>query len=228
MDALVLASLVPSGFFGRLVDLGAGAGAAGLAVLARCPAATALLVEREPAMVEAARLTLARPENATFSTRAGILAADVGLAGQARRTAGLADNAFDAALMNPPFNAPGDRATADGLRRAAHVMDDATIPGWIRTAAAIVKPGGLIALIARPQSLAEILGALDGRAGGAEIVPVHPRPSAAAIRILVRARRGSRAKLALLPPLVLHADDGNALSARADAIVNGETGLLDD
>lgn len=228
MDALVLAALVPDGFSGRLADLGAGAGAAGLAVLSRCPEARAVLVEREPRMVEAARMTLARAENAVIAARASVLPADVELAGRAREAAGLADRSFDFAIMNPPFNEPRDRASGDTLRRAAHVMDEETIRAWIRTAAAITKPGGSIGIIARPQSLPDILAALEGRAGGAEIVPVHPRPEADAIRVLVRARRGSRAKLSLKPPLILHGASGNALSPRADAIVNGETPLLPD
>jgi tRNA1(Val) A37 N6-methylase TrmN6 len=46
MDAMMLAAAVPSAFAGRLADFGAGAGAAGLAVLSRCAGARALLVER--------------------------------------------------------------------------------------------------------------------------------------------------------------------------------------
>ncbi|MCR5858686.1 tRNA1(Val) (adenine(37)-N6)-methyltransferase [Mesorhizobium sp. J428] len=228
MDALVLAAAVPGGFAGGLADLGAGAGAAALAVLSRCPGARATLVEREPAMLEAAQLTLALAENAVLSGRAKILAVDVELAGKARAAAGLADNSFDAAIMNPPFNAPRDRATPDGLRRSAHVMQAGTIEAWVRTAAAIVKPRGMVAIIARPVSLPQILSAFEGRLGGAEIVPVHPRPEEPAIRIVVRGKRGSRAALTLLPPLVLHAAQGNALSARADAIVNGQASLFGD
>ena len=40
----MLAAAVPSSFAGRLADFGAGAGAAGLAVLSRCPDAEVVLV----------------------------------------------------------------------------------------------------------------------------------------------------------------------------------------
>lgn len=227
MDALVLAAVVPSAFAGTIADLGAGAGAAGLAVLARCKQARATLVEREPRMIAAARLTLDLAENAAIASRVELLSADVELAGRERVAAGLADNAFDFAIMNPPFNAPEDRATKDDLRRTAHVMRAGLIEAWIRTAAAIVRPGGSVAIIARPVSLPRILSAFEGRLGGAEIVPVHPRPDAAAIRVVVRGKRGSRAKLSLLPPLILHDAEGHALSARADGIVNGASGLFE-
>jgi len=227
MDALILAACVPPRFAGSVVDLGAGSGAAGLAVLSRCAEARATLVEREPEMTAAARLTLELPENAALAARAAILAADVELTGRARVAAGLADNAFDFAIMNPPFNAADDRATPDALRKSAHVMTEGLLEAWIRTAAAILRPDGAFAIIARPVSLPQALAALERRFGGAEIVLVHPRPDAQAIRFVLRARRGSRAKLAFAPPLVLHEATGNALSAHADAIINGETGLFD-
>lgn len=226
MDALILAACVPTGFAGSVADLGAGSGAAGLAVLSRCAEARATLVEREPEMIESARLTLALPENGGIAGRATVVAANVELTGKARVAAGLADNSFDFAIMNPPFNAADDRATPDALRKSAHVMTEGLLEAWIRTAGAVLRPDGAFAIIARPVSLPEVLASIERRFGGAEVVLVHPRPDAEAIRFVLRARRGSRAKLAFAPPLVLHAATENALSPRADAIVNGETGLF--
>jgi len=228
MDAMMLAAAVPSDFGGLVADLGSGAGGAGLAVLARCPRARALLVEREPEMAEFARRTLALEANEDLAARASLLVADVGLAGRARTEAGLADRSVDLAIMNPPFNEARDRQTPDGLRKAAHVMEAGLLERWIRTAAAIVKPSGRIALIARPQSLAEILGAMAGRFGGLEVKPVHPRPDADAIRVVVRGRRGSRKAMTLAAPLVLHEAGGNRFSTEADAICNGRASLFGD
>ena len=227
LDAMLLAAAVPDGFAGRLADLGAGAGAAGLAVAARCPKARIVLVEREPDMLTHAGLTLAHPANAHISGQVELLAADVTLTGGARREAGLGDAAFDFAIMNPPFNAASDRASPDGLRRAAHVMESGLFEAWLRTASAIVRPRGGLALIARPQSLGDILAALDGRFGGAMILPVYPRAGEAAIRIIVRAVRGSRAGLSLAPPLVLH-EGGSGFSPQAEAAINGKAGLFAD
>lgn len=228
MDAMMLAAAVPSDFGGLVADLGAGAGGAGLAVLARCPQARALLVEREPAMAAFARQTLALEANAELARRGSLLVADVALAGRARTEAGLGDRSVDIAIMNPPFNEARNRQTPDRLRKAAHVMDEGLLERWIRTAAAIVRPSGAIALIARPQSLAEILDAMAGRFGGLEVKPVHPRPDADAIRVVVRGRRGSRRAMRLAAPLVLHAADGNRFTALADAICNGQASLFGD
>lgn len=227
IDALLIAAAVPAGFSGRVADFGAGAGAAGMAVAARCPEARVSLVERAPEMAAYARQGLALPQNREIAGRIDVLLADVTLAGRARAAAGLADRSFGFVIMNPPFNAPRDRATGEALRREAHVMQPGLFERWLRTAAAVLRPGGGVALIARPQDIAEILGALRGRFGGAEIVPIHPRPEAAAIRIVVRARRGSRAGLTLRPPLMLHGEGGEP-SGKAVAISEGRAALFDD
>ena len=61
----------------------------------------------------------------------------------------------------------------------------------------------------------------------AELVVVHPRAEAAAIRIIVRAVRGGRGKLTIRPPLVLH-DAGDAFREQADMINNGLASLFGD
>lgn len=227
-DAMMLAGAVPSAFAGRLADLGAGAGAAGLGVAARCPQARVVLVERAPAMAAYARRTLAHPLNAALAPRAEVLEADVALSGRAREAAGLQPESFDFAILNPPFNASADRPSPDALRREAHVMGADLWEGWLRTAAAIVRPQGGVALIARPESLPAIFTALGGRFGGAELLAIHPREDAPAIRVVLRARRGSRKKLALHPPLVLHDRAGHGFSPRADAVNNGLASLFGD
>jgi len=227
-DAMMLAGAVPSAFAGRLADLGAGAGAAGLAVAARCREARVVLVERSPIMADYARRTLAHPRNAALLSRAEVLEADVELPGRAREAAGLRAESFDFAILNPPFNARADRASPDALKREAHVMGDALWERWLRTAAAIVRPQGGLALIARPESLAVIFQALTGRFGGAELLAIHPRENAPAIRVVLRATRGSRGKLSLQPPLVLHHGLAHGFSARADAVNNGLASLFGD
>jgi tRNA1(Val) A37 N6-methylase TrmN6 len=228
MDAMMLAAAVPSAFAGRLADFGAGAGAAGLAALTRCSRASAVLVERSQDMAAFADATLAHPANAHLGHRASVLRADVTLVGTARNAAGLADNSFDFVIMNPPFNAAWDRATPDDLKRQAHVMEDGLFESWVRSAAAVTRPRGGIAIIARPESLRPILDALSGRFGDTEILAVHPRADAAAIRIVVRAIRGARGKLSLQPPLVLHDTHGDRFSQHTDMINNGLASLFGD
>jgi tRNA1(Val) A37 N6-methylase TrmN6 len=226
VDAMILASVVPNEFSGRVADLGAGAGAAGLAVLSRCPHAKVSLVERSDFMAGFARSSLALEQNNALSGRAEVIEADVTLTGKARVAAGLADISFDFAIMNPPFNLPTDRSTPDPVKAEAHVMTQGMMEQWIRTAAAIVKPGGSIGIIARPTSITDLLDALKGRFGGLIIIPVQPRPQDAAIRIVIKGVRGSRAGLSLYPALIMHHETGNGFTERANAINNGLASLI--
>jgi tRNA1(Val) A37 N6-methylase TrmN6 len=226
IDAMLVAACVPDGFAGPIADLGAGAGAAGLAVLSRLPQAQVLLIEHDPLMADCARRTLALPANAALAGRADVLEADVTLRGSARREAGLSDDAFDFAILNPPFNDARDRQTPDSLKQTAHVMNDGLLETWMRTVTAIVKPGGGFALIARPESLSEVLTAASGRFGALKVKPVHARNGEAAIRVLVKGTKGSRARLELHAGHVLHEEGRDAFLPQADAVNNGLAGLF--
>ncbi len=227
-DAMMLAAAVPSNFSGELVDFGAGAGAAGLAVASRCSNARVLLAERAAEMAAFAQATLDHTANAHLRPRARVLVADVALSGHQRNAAGLADNAFDFTIMNPPFNGADDRPSPDMLRREAHVMEPDLWERWIRSAAAVTRPRGGLAVIARPASLPAILAAIQGRFGGAQILPIQPKAESPAIRVVLRAWRGSRGGLALHPPLVLHENGSHTFSSRADALNNGLASLFGD
>nr|WP_246422409.1 methyltransferase [Mycoplana azooxidifex] len=221
MDAMLLASLVAAEGLISVADLGAGAGAAGLAVASRIEDARVLLVERSPAMADYARKSLALPENSYLAGRVSILEADVTLTGRARLAAGLQDEVHDHVIMNPPFNDASDRRTPDALKAEAHAMEDGLFGQWIRTAGAIMKPGGQLSLIARPEQIAEIVGACGKRFGGIEVTALHPRPGESAVRILVTAIKGSRARLVLRAPLVMHEGAGHRFSAFVDDLNNG-------
>lgn len=221
MDAMLLASLVADERPIRVVDLGAGAGAAGLAVAARLSLAQVVLVERSPLMAEFARRSLALAENAALADRASVLEADVTLRGKARVEAGLLDDHFHHVIMNPPFNDGRDRRTPDALKAEAHAMTDDLFEQWIRTACAITIPGGQLSLIARPQSVADIIAACGKRFGGLELTAIHPRPGEDAIRLLVTGIKGSKARLAWRAPLFMHAQAGHAFTPVVDALNNG-------
>jgi len=227
-DAMMLAGAVPGNFRGRLADLGAGAGAAGMAVASRCEGAHVLLVENVPGMADCAARSIALPHNEWLAGRLSLLEADVTLAGAQRAAAGLPDNGFDFAIFNPPFNAAADRPSPHAARERAHVMQAGLFGQWLRTAAAIVRPGGGVALIARPASLGEIIEGLQRRFGAIEIKPILPQADRAAIRIVVRGVRASRAPLSILPGLVLHEHGSNRLTEQADRINNGLQSLFGD
>ncbi len=207
----------------RLVDVGAGVGAVGLALLQRWPEALGDLVEIDPGLAALAR------ENAALnglSARARVVAADA-LDAPGRREAGLADGAADLVVANPPFfEARTVRASPDSRRARAHVAParpDAVSPleAWIVAGLALLAPGGRFVMIHRPDALGAILLAIGRRLGGLALLPVHPRADENAHRLLIAGVKGSKAPLRIAPPLVLHQASG-AFTARAEAIHRGE------
>lgn len=221
MDAMLLASMVADEGEVRVADLGAGAGAAGLAVASRLEKAEVTLVERSTLMADYARRSLALHENERIAPRIKVVEADVTLTGKARIDAGLEDETFDHVIMNPPFNDANDRRTPDAIKAEAHAMTDGLFESWIKTAGAIMKPGGQLSLIARPESIAEIIAACGKRFGGLEITLIHPRDGENAVRMLVSAIKGSRARLSFRAPFIMHGADGHKFTSFVDDLNNG-------
>ena len=79
-------------------------------------------------------------------------------------------------------------------------------------------------LIWRADGLADVLSAMDRGFGGIAVRPVHPDAGKPAIRILVRAIKGSRAPLQLCAGLMLNDESGEP-NPEAQAVLAGEGGL---
>lgn len=221
MDAMLLAALVADENPCRVADLGAGAGAAGMAVASRLEKAEVTLFERSGEMVAFAARSLELPINAALALRIQVRQADVTLRADARRDVGLLDNHFHHVIMNPPYNDAGDRKTPDALKAAAHAMTDDLFEHWLRTASAILVPGGQLSLVARPQSIADIVAACGRRFGGLEITLIYPRAGEDAMRMLVTAIKGSRARLTFRAPLTMHDEGSHAFAPVVDDLNNG-------
>lgn len=208
LDAVLLAAAVPATGDSptRVLDLGAGVGTVGLAIAVRLPRAEVTLVEREPGLV-----LLARANSAANGTdgRVSVIEADVRATAQMLADAGVEPDSFDHAVANPPYFSAGLglRPTLE-QRAVSREMPEADLDAWIRCAARAVRPGGTLTLIHRPEALGRLLAALEGRFGGLMIRPLSAGTSEPATRILMTGRKGSRAPLRLLAPLVTHLADG--------------------
>ncbi|KQT88033.1 methyltransferase [Aurantimonas sp. Leaf443] len=225
LDALLLAAAIPRAATGRLVDLGAGAGAVGLAAAARAPALRVTLVEREPEMAACARFTLALSANAALAGRIDVVEADLTLPRPAREAAGLSDGGFDLAATNPPFYGAAHRRSPDPLRAAALASPDPqALARWFAVAAALLRHGGGLAAILPPAVLGTVLSACEGRFGALALTPVHPAPERPAIRLVLTARRGSRAPSSVERPRFLAGEAGRP-SVFADGIAAGTVGI---
>src|SRR3954454_14782206 len=199
-DAMLLAAATPARAGDRVVDLGAGIGAAGLALATRVGGMALVLVEIDPALA-----ALARDNAAANALAADVIVLDVTSEPAAFASTGLSPDSFDVVLMNPPFNdSKRHRASPDKARELAHMAGEATLESWIHAGRRILKSGGLLSLIWRADGLGPVLMALDRGFGSLEILPVHADRAAPAIRVLVRAIKGGRAPTQIHAALTLN------------------------
>jgi tRNA1(Val) A37 N6-methylase TrmN6 len=211
VDTLLLAAAVEVRDGMRLLEAGCGVGAALLAVAVRNENITLLGIERETNIAEVARENVAL--NA-MSPRVEIVTGDA-LDKQANY------GVFDGVFVNPPFDADSEGRAPAEVRRHAHISD-VPIDVWVARLADRLKGGAALTLIHRATKLPEILSALEGRLGGTEVIPIRPRACEAAKRVIVRARKGSRASLKLLRGVDLHDASGAKYTPETDAILKGE------
>jgi tRNA1(Val) A37 N6-methylase TrmN6 len=217
-DAILLAAATDETGGDHVIELGAGVGAAGLALAQRVSGVTVTLLEIDPSLAALAE------QNAMqngLANRVQVAVLDVTGSDEAFARAGVMPGAAARVLMNPPFNDPArQNVSPDPHRRLAHAASPRTLEQWVERAARLLAPTGVLTLIWRADGLGEVLCALDNHFGGVAVMPVYPRPDAAAIRVLVRAVMGSRAPLTIAPGLALNDANGRP-SAEAEAILRG-------
>jgi tRNA1(Val) A37 N6-methylase TrmN6 len=219
-DAMLLAAATAALSGHRVVDFGAGVGAAGLAVAKRVNGIKLVLVE-----IDAALARLAHDNAGSNAIPADTVVLDVTSGADAFTAAGLAPDSADVVLMNPPFNDPArHRASPEKAREIAHVATAATLESWIHAARRTLKSGGVLTLIWRADGLAQVLAALDRGFGSVAILPVHGDPTAPAIRIIVRATKGGRAPMRIHAALMLN-DESAVPNKEVQEILAGKGAL---
>jgi tRNA1Val (adenine37-N6)-methyltransferase len=209
LDAVMLAAAVPAAPGQAVLELGSGAGTAGLCLAARVPGLSLTGVEIDESLV-----ALARENAAANGTEAIFTAADIFALPPALK------RDFDHVLANPPFH--GEGQTSPDAARAIALMDSGTLQDWLKLGLQRTVSGGFFTAILRADRLNEALAALPQK--GVCAFPLWPRAAEAPKRVIVQARKGSAAPFALLPGLVLHRPDGSWTS-ETDAVLRRGTAL---
>jgi tRNA1(Val) A37 N6-methylase TrmN6 len=218
IDPVLLAAAVPARAGQRVLELGAGAGAAALCLAARVPGCTVLGLERDPGLAALAN------ENAAINglaERVRVVAGDV-----VAPAAELMAEGFDEVMLNPPhLAAAAGPAPPDAGKAAARVeAAGAPLSAWLERALALARRKAAITVIHRAERLDALLAGLGGRAGDIVIFPLWPSAGRPAKRIIVRARSGVATPLRLAAGLVLHEPDGR-FTAAAEAVLRDAAAL---
>ena len=212
-DALLVAAAVDAESR-HIAELGAGGGAASLALAKRCLAnghvgVRITAVERNKLM--AGLLQRNVTEN-SMADQITAIEADI-----TDKTA-MSDlvGQFDHVFFNPPYNDEASSLSGDDQRKQSMAGDD--LLGWIAAAETLLVKRGGITLISRSDRLDAILSGLTKcRFGDVSVRAVYTRADQPAPRVVVSARKGMKSPLTLLPPLVLY-DLANTLTPDMDAI----------
>ena len=217
-DAVLLAAATVAQSGDHAVDFGAGVGGAGLALARRVAGVNVTLVDIDPALTE---LAAGNAQRNGLSDRVRAVCLDVESSAADFIAAGLAPESAACVLMNPPFNI-AQQPSPDHARRLAHAATAGTLQRWLRAAARLLYADGVVTLIWRADGLADVLAALDKDFGAITVLPVYPKPGGAAIRVLARATKGSRAPLALLAGFLLADADGKPTAVAEAILRNGK------
>ena len=191
-DPVFLAAACPAQPGQSVLELGCGVGVASLCLAARVPELSLVGVERQPAYAALARQNAGAHDLTIVEADLAALPVD------------LRQRSFDHVIANPPYFATGDGTAALDAGREAANREETPLADWIATARARLLPKGWLTLIQTAERLPDCLAALGQGFGAVTVLPIQPRVGRAATRVVIRARKSSRAPFRLLPAFLIH------------------------
>ena len=191
-DAVLLAAACPAVAGESVLDLGCGAGAASLCLAARVPGLAQSGLEVQPDYAALARRNALENDMALE-----VVTGDLTAMPQVLR------RGFDHVIANPPWYPRGGSPSPIEGRDVA-LRAELPLAIWMDAAARRLKPGGWLTMILGTDGLPEVLTALGTRLGSAAVLPIAARQGQAALRVILRARKGGKAAFRLLAPLIVH------------------------
>ena len=225
IDPVLLAAAVPASDGERALDVGCGVGAGALCLASRVSGLHVTGIEVDRAFAQLAK------DNAALNGLEERL--DVWVGDFEHPPPKLSPKGFDHVFANPPFFEQGASQPPASRSRAQATVEGTTgLDAWLEFCARMVRPGGSITIIHRPERLAQILGGLSqARAGAIVVYPLwshNPfsgaRSKKTANRIIVQATAEHGGSLQIAAGMILHDDDGS-YSHAADRVLRGGAAL---
>lgn len=221
MDPLLLAAFAAQSKWQNALDLGAGCGVAGLALLLIRTqqagiAGRVLGVDQDVAMLTAAEenARLLGVEDQYTTGRVDLAAPDAAWKLLAP------DHSMDLVLSNPPFRAQqSGRTPPDANRLTARFETGAGLPEFAVAARRVLTTKGRFCIVYLAERLSQACAVLEeGGFAVKRVLPVHGKADQPAKLVLVEARKGGGPGMQLLPPLVLYAGAGQECALTQEAL----------
>jgi len=200
-DAYLLAAFVRSNPSGVCCELGGGCGVIPLLCLSRNKFRRMATVELQEVYADIIRRNA---ELNGMADRITVLHDDV-----RNVTPDMVGGECDAVLSNPPYmrNDSGKGNDNPEMSIARRELNG-TIGDFCRSAARLLKFGGLFYVVYRPDRLAELFAALHAASlEPKRMVTVYPSASDKPCLVLVEAKKGAKPALIQSPPLIIYRDE---------------------
>ncbi len=216
IDAVLLAAACPAKEGQHILDLGCGVGSAGLCALYRVPDTRLTGIDVLPDHIALAQ------ENAKINhkdQRADFIAVDI------RDFESTLKGGFDHVICNPPYLESGSYIPSPHQKKQiaiGHGEDDIDLKDWIDAAHRNLKSGGGFTLVHRADMVDKIIRDFGKRFGAIEIIPLWPKLSYPAKRVIIRAIKDRKSPAKIHPGVVLHNSDGGYTKAAEKILREGQ------
>ena len=201
----------------KILDVGAGVGAASISLAVRCPQASVIGLEIQPNLVQ---LALSNIQANQVNDRVEMINGDL-----LSPPAFLKPHSFDHVMTNPPYYECSRTQSSPIPGKAQANTETVDLGKWIKACINLLKPKGVFTMIHRAERLSEILDHLGNRVGNLVVYPLWPGENKPARRLIIQGRKNVRGELRLAPGLLLHGGvdkytpEAEAILRHAQAII---------
>ncbi|MCS7200007.1 MAG: methyltransferase [Caldimicrobium sp.] len=204
IDSVLLANFIELRFRDRALEIGAGCGLISFIAKVRFPYAKIYLLEKDPLYTKA--------------LKRGILANEFyqelfPIQGEALKLP-FKGNYFDVVYLNPPyFKTASGRKSPYKLKELAKREEVFCLESALQEASHVLKNGGRFYIIFTAHRLAELIQLLlKAKLEPKVLRMVHSYPGGEAKRILIKAIKGAKSEIRILPPLYIYQKKGGNYS----------------
>ncbi|MBQ8465869.1 MAG: methyltransferase [Alphaproteobacteria bacterium] len=114
---------------------------------------------------------------------------------------------FQHVISNPPYT-DHDMPSPNASKAQAHNHTDFNLNEWIQFCIKMLAPQGMFYMINRAEAVDDILFAIHKKLGNIKIIPLFTKDLSKAKRVMIVAKKDSKAPTEILPAFIVHSDEG--------------------